>query len=106
MAPVASDRDLSVGQKLVAGGSAGLFAQTSTYPLHVVRRRMQAGQAEYKSTWHALRSIYRNEGIAGGLYKGLTLTFVKGPLQSAIGFTVNDYCKKLLREHLPHQSPP
>jgi len=89
---------LSVGQKLAAGGAAGLFAQSSTYPLHVVRRRMQAGQAEYRSTWHALRVIYGTEGIAGGLYKGLTLTFLKGPLQSALGFTVNDYCKWLLRD--------
>ena len=30
--------------------------------------------------------------------KGLTLTFVKGPLQSALGFTVNDRCKAMLRE--------
>ena len=60
-----------------SGGAAGLFAQTSTYPLHVVRRRMQAGKVTYKSTWHGLRSIYATEGVMGGLYKGLTLTFVK-----------------------------
>ena len=52
----------------------------------------------YRSTWHGLRKIYLREGVAGGLYKGLTLTFVKGPLQSAIGFTVNDTCKRWLRE--------
>ena len=65
---------------------------------------MQAGHGGYHSTWHALRSIYVNEGVAGGLYKGLTLTFVKGPLQSAIGFTVNDYCKKVLGERYPMRS--
>jgi solute carrier family 25 protein 42 len=99
-----SPYELSVAQKLAAGGVAGLFAQSSTYPLHVVRRRMQAGHGGYHSTWHALRSIYVNEGVAGGLYKGLTLTFVKGPLQSAIGFTVNDYCKKVLGERYPMRS--
>ena len=82
----------------LAGGAAGLFAQASTYPLHVVRRRMQAGNEVYTSTWHGLRHIYATEGVAGGLFKGLTLTFVKGPLQSAIGFTVNDRCKAALRQ--------
>ena len=91
------DGELPVRQKLVAGGAAGLFAQTSTYPLHVVRRRMQAGQSTYTSTWQGLRQIYAKEGVVGGLYKGLTLTFVKGPLQSAIGFTVNEQCKISLR---------
>ena len=38
----------------------------------------------YASTWHGLRKIYLREGVAGGLYKGLTLTMLKGPLQSAV----------------------
>ena len=59
---------------------------------------MQAGNAGYTSTWHGLRQIYSMEGVAGGLFKGLTLTFIKGPLQSALGFTVNDTCKRMLRE--------
>ena len=95
----ANDGELLVRQKLAAGAAAGAFAQTSTYPLHVVRRRMQAGlSSEYTSTAHALASIYRTEGIVSGLFKGLTLGFVKGPLQSAIGFSVNDWCKRALRE--------
>ena len=59
--------ELPVRGKLLAGGAAGLFAQTSTYPLHVVRRRMQAGRAEYTSTWHGLRTIYATEGVVSGL---------------------------------------
>ena len=136
--------ELPVRQKLLAGGAAGLFAQTSTYPLHVVRRRMQAGgaTAQYTSTWHGLRTIYATEGVVSGLCtrphartlrtrlaphlrapslcvcvlvracacacfadKGLTLTFVKGPLQSAIGFTVNDRCKAMLREWESESGP-
>ena len=38
------------------------------------------------------------EGIVNGLFKGLTLTILKGPLQAAIGFTVNDRMKAALRE--------
>ena len=52
------DGELPVKQKLFAGGAAGLFAQTSTYPLHVVRRRMQAGRVGYTSTWQGLRGSH------------------------------------------------
>lgn len=96
--PLGVRGELPVREKLFAGGAAGLFAQSSTYPLHVVRRRMQAGRVAYTSTWQGLRQIYATEGVAGGLFKGLTLTFIKGPMQSAIGFTVNDTCKRMLRD--------
>jgi len=92
---------LTGAQRLFAGGAAGAMAQTITYPLTVVRRRMQVGGGlgvgvEYQGVGHALRSIYRIEGIANGLFKGLSLALLKGPLQSAIGFAVNDYAKKVL----------
>lgn len=93
--------DLPVVQKLVAGGVAGAIAQTATYPLHVVRRRLQVQPNAYASIRSALTAIYAVEGVAGGLYKGLSLTLVKGPIQSALGFTVNDQCKKYLRRTLP-----
>jgi hypothetical protein len=32
---------ISTPTRLLCGGTAGLVAQTATYPLHVVRRRMQ-----------------------------------------------------------------
>lgn len=95
---------------LAAGAAAGLFAQGCTYPLHIVRRRMQvhgvgggrgaAGAAgavaAYDGIVHGLRTIYANEGLLNGLFKGFTLTLLKGPLQSAIGFAVNDHLKGTL----------
>jgi len=92
-----SDEELSALQRLSAGGSAGLMAQTATYPLHVVRRRMQVtGLSTGGSIWGSLRTIYVTEGLVNGLFKGLTLALFKGPLQSAVGFAVNDYVKKWL----------
>jgi len=93
---------LTGAQRLFAGGSAGAIAQTLTYPLTVVRRRMQVGGevhgggGKYMGVSHALRSIYTVEGVANGLFKGLSLALLKGPVQSAIGFAVNDYAKKVL----------
>jgi solute carrier family 25 protein 42 len=97
------ERELNGLERFVAGAAAGAFAQTLTYPLTVVRRRMQVhgvhvrgslGHVTYQSVQHALRSIYKHEGIANGLFKGLSLSLLKGPLQSAIGFVVNDYARK------------
>ena len=34
--------------------------------------------------------------VANGLFKGLTLQLFKGPIQSAVGFTANDYAKRVL----------
>ncbi|KNZ45979.1 hypothetical protein VP01_764g5 [Puccinia sorghi] len=68
-------------RKLVCGALAGAFSQTITYPLDVLRRRMQvAGMAgmgfQYNGPLHALTSIIKSEGLLG-LYKGLWPNFLK-----------------------------
>jgi solute carrier family 25 protein 16 len=64
----------------VAGGVAGLLAQTSSYPLEVVRRRMQVGGAvgnrEMKGFWQTVRTIYSSGGVRG-FYVGLSIGYVK-----------------------------
>jgi hypothetical protein len=69
--------------RLGAGAIAGLVAQSATYPLDVVRRRMQVQQqAEGKTTLlyrgvvQTIQLIWRTEG-ATGLYKGLTMNWIK-----------------------------
>ena len=76
-----------VHTRLGAGALAGLVAQSITYPLDVVRRRMQVQIAVaprnaskvrtagpqpdiYTGVLQATRQIYHTEGLAG-LYKGL-----------------------------------
>lgn len=55
----------------------------------------------YQSLPRALFHIARTEGIRNGLFKGLMLTWMKAPLTTAIGFTVNDKLKELLRSRRP-----
>jgi len=64
----------------VAGGIAGLLAQTSSYPIEVVRRRMQVGGAvgnhEMKGPWETAKSIYSSAGLRG-FYVGLSIGYFK-----------------------------
>lgn len=58
-----------------------LFRLSGTYPLDVVRRRMQMKGAtgelfKYNSTWHAFNVIVRTEGIRG-LFKGMWPNLLK-----------------------------
>lgn len=56
--------------------------QTVTYPLDLVRRRMQvqalaaAGAPALGNTWAALRDIARSQGVRG-LFSGLSINYMK-----------------------------
>merc|ERR1712083_1102195 len=89
---MASEDEISAPTRLVCGMLAGLIAQSMTYPIDVVRRRMQVG-TPYRGILHAFTDIAKNEGVRKGLYKGLSMNWLKGPVSVSISFTVNDYLK-------------
>ncbi|EGG06794.1 uncharacterized protein MELLADRAFT_48294 [Melampsora larici-populina 98AG31] len=71
----------NVLKKLGCGAFAGGMSQTVTYPLDVLRRRMQVtgmnGMSfKYDGAWDATKKIIRNEGLRG-LYKGLWPNLLK-----------------------------
>jgi len=97
---------------LTFGAGAGLVAQTLTYPLDVVRRRMQvqslklppakqqaALQAKHqtilRSTWHGLITITQQQGTKA-LFAGLSINYMKVIPSTAIGFTLYDTLKSYL----------
>eukprot|EP00754_Rhynchopus_humris_P040195 Rhum_TRINITY_DN2323_c0_g1::Rhum_TRINITY_DN2323_c0_g1_i1::g.6876::m.6876/K15085/SLC25A42; solute carrier family 25, member 42 len=91
---LASDKEIPTAYRLAAGAVSGLLAQSLTYPLHVIRRRMQVRGADYAgmNLRQAAVHIWQKEGV-NGLFKGISLTFAKGPVTVALGFTLNDLIK-------------
>ncbi|KAK9800223.1 hypothetical protein WJX73_000291 [Symbiochloris irregularis] len=99
----ARDR-LPIAVMLSFGASAGLVAQTITYPLDVVRRQMQVqGQKgrsglipqHINSTVHGLKLLWL-QGGRRALFRGLSLNYIKVVPSTAIGFAIYDYLKQYL----------
>ncbi|XP_042492472.1 mitochondrial carrier protein CoAc1 [Macadamia integrifolia] len=95
----------SIVMRLSCGALAGLFGQTFTYPLDVVRRQMQVqglrpsiqqGDPGYKSTMEGLTTIIKNQGWRQ-LFAGLSINYLKIVPSVAIGFTAYDVMKTWLR---------
>ncbi|XP_031284454.1 mitochondrial carrier protein CoAc1 [Pistacia vera] len=103
---VPEEHQKSIMMRLSCGALAGLFGQTLTYPLDVVRRQMQVenlrpsikGDAKYRNTWEGLTSIARNQGWKQ-LFAGLSINYIKIVPSVAIGFTAYDMMKVWL--HIP-----
>ncbi|MQM08410.1 hypothetical protein Taro_041266 [Colocasia esculenta] len=95
----------SIGLRLACGALAGLFGQTLTYPLDVVRRQMQVESQQMSvqqndlrvnSTMQGLSTIIRRQGWRQ-LFAGLSLNYLKVVPSVAIGFTVYEHMKTLLQ---------
>ena len=128
-----NNRSPTTIEKLACGAFSGLIAQSATYPLDVVRRRMQTaspGKEQFYVNQHhsniypveesnnksnsrgnvpksthldprkismvsTFLNLHGREGIRG-LFKGLSMNWIKGPISLGISFTTFDYMKRLL----------
>ncbi|RVE73853.1 hypothetical protein OJAV_G00035540 [Oryzias javanicus] len=86
-------------ERLVFGACAGLIGQSASYPLDVVRRRMQTAGvtgSSYSTILGTIREVVTKEGVVRGLYKGLSMNWLKGPVAVGISFTAFDVTHNLL----------
>lgn len=93
---------LDLPAKLVCGGLAGAVAQSVSYPLDVTRRRMQLAymnpqtQRFAKSMFRTLYLIYQENGVFKGLYRGMSINYMRAIPMVAMSFTTYETFKQLL----------
>jgi len=95
---------LSTTKYIIAGGVAGLCEVITTYPLDVIKTRMQLqGQAgsssAYKNMFHAFYTIFKQEGILN-LYRGIISPIFAETPKRAIKFSANESYKDLIVANL------
>lgn len=101
---VQQKKKLPLSQKLMVGGVAGVVGMTATFPLDVVKTRLQSqvpdpvtGKMPYTSAFQCARTILRQEGIMG-FYKGLPPAAIGVVPEKAIKLGVNDFLSELLED--------
>ena len=82
---------LNAPAELISGAIAGLVSQTASYPLEVIRRRMQVGGAvgdgRRMRIMETARQIYLERGLKG-FFIGLTIGYIKVVPMVATSFFV------------------
>jgi len=93
--------NVSTGRMLMAGGLAGVASWVFTYPVDVLKSRVQfdgmSGNSQYSCTFDCLRKSIAREGY-GFLYRGLTPTLVRAFPVNAATFTVVTWTMRLANE--------
>ncbi|KAG5668061.1 hypothetical protein PVAND_016017 [Polypedilum vanderplanki] len=93
---------LIVPAKLFCGGLAGAIAQTFSYPLDVTRRRMQLAMMDSETRrfgigmWSTLKLIYTENGITKGLYRGMSINYLRAIPMVAVSFATYEMMKQTL----------
>jgi len=92
-------KQLKAWAQLCAGGFAGMVSQTASYPLEVIRRRMQVGGAvgdgRVVGMRETARDIWRGGGVRG-FFVGLSIGYVKVVPMVATSFFVYERSKTFL----------
>ncbi|KAI0815596.1 mitochondrial carrier domain-containing protein [Xylaria sp. FL0064] len=98
-APADKAVPLRAWAELAAGGVSGVVSQTISYPLEVVRRRMQVagavGDGRRLRIAETASLIFRERGFSG-FFVGLTIGYVKIVPMAAVSFYTYERMKTLL----------
>ena len=108
--PVFADLSLPLGSgDATAGAIASICAKIGTFPLDLIRKRLQVqgpsrvryvgGRIpEYKGAWRAGRAIVMREGWRG-LYRGLGVGLIKSAPASAITMWTYEHVLQVMKQH-------
>lgn len=94
---------LTIPARLLCGGIAGAVAQSFSYPLDVTRRHMQLGimhHANHKyssSMLQTIKMIYKENGIIKGLYRGMSINYLRAIPMVSVSFTTYEIMKQILQ---------
>eukprot|EP00003_Mantamonas_plastica_P032367 TRINITY_DN876_c2_g1_i1.p1 TRINITY_DN876_c2_g1~~TRINITY_DN876_c2_g1_i1.p1 ORF type:complete len:171 (+),score=45.10 TRINITY_DN876_c2_g1_i1:154-666(+) len=85
---------------LLCGAGSGAVAQTFTYPIDLIRRRMQmvgmpGTTTQYNSILHCAQSVVAEEGVKG-LYRGMVACYLKVVPGMAVSFMTYEFMKGVL----------
>eukprot|EP01122_Echinamoeba_exundans_P005859 TRINITY_DN1602_c0_g1_i1.p1 TRINITY_DN1602_c0_g1~~TRINITY_DN1602_c0_g1_i1.p1 ORF type:complete len:307 (+),score=73.62 TRINITY_DN1602_c0_g1_i1:28-921(+) len=101
----------SLTEKLVSGAIAGIIGSTATFPLDVVKTRLQNqkpgpdGVLPYRGMMDCLRQSLKADGL-GGLYRALPAVIVGITPEKAIKLGVNDFMCEYFRGRLNTEQLP
>ncbi|XP_066594862.1 solute carrier family 25 member 16-like isoform X4 [Prorops nasuta] len=93
---------LTLPAKLLCGSIAGAIAQSFAYPLDVTRRRMQLAMmnpATHKygnGMLTTVKMIYYENGIVKGLYRGMSINYMRAIPMVAVSFSTYEIMKQFL----------
>ncbi|KAK7790573.1 hypothetical protein R5R35_002027 [Gryllus longicercus] len=108
MAP-GGDQPLSTGRVLLAGGLAGTVSWISSFPVDVVKSRLQVdgmdGPRRYSGFWDCWRQSVRAEGLSF-LGRGLTSTVLRAFPMNAATFAVVTWVFRLAGPEGEAERPP
>ncbi|KAJ5360849.1 hypothetical protein N7517_010040 [Penicillium concentricum] len=92
-----SSTRLTAVAQLSCGAVAGIVAQTISYPIDIIRRRIQVRSVDHAKDGilETARCIFLERGVRG-FYVGLTIGYVKMAPMAATSFYVYDRMKRFL----------
>ena len=91
VAPKADTGAMPLPTRMVLSAVAGMGAATFCHPLDVVRVNMQTSGGAYKNTLDAGVQIYRQAGLSGGLYAGISAAYLRQWLYGSCRMGIYSY---------------
>ncbi|XP_064395552.1 mitochondrial adenyl nucleotide antiporter SLC25A24-like [Halichondria panicea] len=98
-------KSLHVYERLIAGSTAGVIAQTTIYPMEVLKTRLALGKTgQYRGMYDCLKRILAVEG-GRALYRGLTPSLIGIIPYAGIDLTVYETLKNLYLSKSESKNP-